>query len=226
MSDSLATQIEEDELFLRVAGFMKAQRVAPGTPMPTEASLAVRFGVGRPQIREALATLEGIGAVRSRRGAARVWLGLEPTMLGRKLGSFLLDPDQSVAELLQIRHALETTLLPQAAGSLTGADLTKLRDLAREMVAACSRGESFAEIDEEFHLGLFKRLGNDILNGILAAFWETFRATQQPAGSVVEDPLIAAMHGQIIDAIEAHDLRRAVHEMDAHFYGVRHRIET
>lgn len=225
MSDSLRLDVDAEEpLFMRLAAYMRTQEAAPGTAMPTESALAVRFGVGRPQIREALATLEGLGAVYSRRGAARVWLGIDAGAIGGRLGLLLNDPQRTVGELLQIRHALETTLLPQAAANLSRADLAKLRDLAVAMVVVCGRGESFASIDEEFHLTLFSRLGNDLLDGVLAAFWAMFRATRPPAGSVVEDPVIAAMHGHIIDAIEAGDLRLATHEMDAHFYGVRNRI--
>jgi GntR family phosphonate transport system transcriptional regulator len=46
-----------------------AGRYAPGDRLPTEASLAARFGVNRHTVRRALATLSEAGTIRTRRGA-------------------------------------------------------------------------------------------------------------------------------------------------------------
>lgn len=224
MSYNFAPQSPNPEpLFGRIAGFLRDQGLAHGDVMPTEAALAARFGVGRPQVREALSVLEGFGAIASRRGAARVWLGIEPEVLAQKLSHLLNEPGRRLTELLDIRHALETTLLQEAAAMLTPADIHTLKSLANGIITICARGESFEDLDEEFHRQLFHRLQNRLLDGILASFWATLREVGRDGDSVTEDPVIAAMHLQIIDAIEAGDIRLAVHHMDAHFFGIRSR---
>ncbi len=84
------------------------------------------------------------------------------------------------------------------------------------------RNESFAELDQQFHRGLLAPMRNAFVDQFLQSFWVVFAAARREE-PVEEDPAIAAMHGRIIDAIEAGDTRRAVHELDAHFYGVRNR---
>ncbi len=224
MSYNLAPQsLSPEPLFARIAGFVRDQGLANGEVMPTEAALAARFGVGRPQVREALSVLEGFGAIASRRGAARVWLGIEPEVLAQKLSHLLNEPSRNLAELLEIRHALETTLLQEAAAMLTLADIDTLKSLANGIISSCARGGSFEDLDEEFHRQLFHRLQNRLLDGLLASFWATLREVGRNGDSVTEDPVIAAMHLQIIEAIEVGDVRLAVHHMDAHFFGIRSR---
>lgn len=59
---------------------------APGDRLPTEAALALRFGVNRHTVRHALATLAEAGLVRSRRGSG-VFVAQRPTdyQLGRRV---------------------------------------------------------------------------------------------------------------------------------------------
>src|SRR5690606_7336168 len=133
------------------------------------------------------------------------------------------DPEVALRELLEARHALETSLLPAAIPRLTTDALQRLRELSEEMVVLAERGEQFVAQDEEFHRGLLAPLGNAVVDGFLRSFWAVFAAASN-GEDVVEDPTIAAMHGRIVDAIEAGDARRAIHELDAHFYGVRNRF--
>lgn len=115
-------------------------------------------------------------------------------------------------------------MLPAAAHKLVRADLIHLRALAQEMVNRVGRGESFEELDEQFHRALLAPLGNAALDAILQTFWAVFRASHSDDDNVTEDPHIAAMHERVVDAIEVGDIRLAVHELDAHFYGVRNRF--
>ena len=95
------------------------------------------------------------------------------------------------------------------------------------MVVLAERGESFEELDEEFHRTLLAPLANSALDAILQTFWavfSAFRASHSNDESVAEDPEIAAMHELVIDAIEEGDVQRAVHELDKHFYGIWNRF--
>src|SRR5690606_16122118 len=143
------------------------------------------------------------------------WRGFRASDLATRWIAFVDDPEAATRELLEVRHALETSLLPMVIPRLTADELMRLRALSEEMVERALRGESFAEQDQKFHRGLLAPMGNAFVDQFLHSFWVVFSASE--SDKVEEDPMIAAMHGRIIDAIEAGDTRRAVHELDAHF---------
>ncbi|WP_341955708.1 FCD domain-containing protein [Microbacterium sp. LWH13-1.2] len=210
-----------DALYRRLAQHLQSSGVQVGDPLPTEAELGAQLEVGRQRIREALSVLEAFGIVVARQGARRVWLGIRAADFATRWVGFVTDRDVATRELLEVRHALETSLLPTVIPRLTVEDLARLRALSEEMVQRAVRGESFAEQDEQFHRGLLAPMQNAVVDEFLHSFWAVFSSAK--GENVEEDPAIAAMHGRIIEAIEAGDARRAVHELDAHFYGVRNR---
>lgn len=225
MSDKQwASGTPEQPLFHRVMEVARHRGLQPGDPMPSEAQLCGDLDAGRQQIREALSSLEALGIVVSRQGARRTWKGFDMSaFLGRTI-SLLDDAHEGARGLLEVRHALETSMLPAAAQRLARADLEKLRALAREMVGRAESGKSFADLDEQFHRALLAPLENPALDAILQSFWAAFSASRPDDDSVTENPEIAVMHERVVDAIEEGDMRRAVHELDAHFYGVRNRF--
>ena len=225
MSDMLV-QIGDarTELHLRLMDLLRAEGTTEGGIVPGELELAQRLEVGRPQVREALSVLEGFGAVRSRQGARRIWVGFNPEAFGRQLGLALGPTPRAVAELLEVRQGLETSLLPRAIDRLKPEALATLRGIADAMVELANAGKSFSVIDGQFHRVLLGSLGNEVLDGLLAAFWSVF-GTYTEQNPPAEDQLpVALMHGRILDAIELGDVRLAIHELDAHFYGVRQRL--
>ncbi|KJQ55415.1 FadR/GntR family transcriptional regulator [Microbacterium sp. SA39] len=223
MSDKYAEEDLDlsDALYRRLAQHLQRSGIQPGDALPSEADLGDELGLGRQRVREALGVLEAFGVVVSRQGARRVWRGFRAADLATRWIAFVDDPESATRELLEVRHALETSLLPMVIPRLTTDDLVRLRTLSEQMVERALRGESFAEQDQQFHRGLLAPMGNAFLDQFLHSFWVVFSASE--SDKVEEDPVIAAMHGRIIDAIEAGDTRRAVHELDAHFYGVRNR---
>jgi len=207
----------------RIAQVLHASGIRPGDRVPSESELSARLSMGRQQVREGLSVLDAFGVLAGRQGARRVWKGYNPGALvsaGAALGS--ADEDV-VAALLEVRQALETSLLPSVAVRIPDHELAELRELAHRMVVLAEAGERFNELDAQFHRRLFACLGNSVLDGILLAFWVQFDAAAPDVSSAAADPDIARMHVRIVDALADGDQRRAVHELDAHFYGIRQR---
>jgi GntR family transcriptional repressor for pyruvate dehydrogenase complex len=206
---------------VRIAELLKREGIRPGELLPSESELGARLGTGRQQIREGLRVLEAFGAITGRQGARRIWRGFDLGTLLAAGSSLPLGEDRLAWELLEVRHALETALLPSVAVRLRADDLAELRALAGRMIALADAGHSFSEVDALFHRRLFARLGNSVLDAILLSFWSQFDAVRPNQGLAAEDPDVARMHARIVDALAAGDQRLAVHELDAHFYGVR-----
>lgn len=210
---------------LRILRTLRDQRIGLGGIIPSESQLSAALAVGRPQIREGLRVLEAFGAIDARQGARRVWRGFDGTTFGEQIGGVLgAGGSSALADFLELRQTLETTLLPQAVDKMTPLDLARLRDLAGRMISEAEAGRPFTREDEEFHRLMFAALGNTMLLGLMTAYWRVFHAytAGRPAD---EDRLaVARKHLAIADAITDGDIRLAAHELDAHFYGVRRRV--
>lgn len=217
---------EKDELFIRLAELIEARYKQASSKLPPEGDLATELGVGRQRLREALSALELVGAISVRKGAGRTWEGFNLGRYADGLLPFLMAGTRTARELLEVRHALETALLPKTAARLSESQLDRLRNLAKGMVLEAENGCSFAHLDRQFHRLLFEPLENDTLNGLLDSFWIIYEGIKSKVQAAAEDPGIAAMHGNIVEAISQGDIQRAVYELDAHFYGVERKLAT
>jgi DNA-binding FadR family transcriptional regulator len=225
MSGKKVSSRGDDRAFhMRLIDLLRAGGATAGDLVPGELELAERLGVSRPQVREGLRVLEMLGVLSGRQGSRRVWRGFDPGAFGRHLAITLEPSARGVTELLQIRQVLETSLLPRVLDSIAPADLLELRALADQMVARANRTEPFHQQDQQFHMILFRCLNNEVLSGLLDAFWAVL--SNYPGAPDPDDTQLpmARMHGEILDAIEAADSGLATHLLQAHFYGIRSRL--
>lgn len=213
-------------LHLRLLELLSDANLAAGDRVPGEVDLAQRLGVGRPQMREALRMLEALGVVHSRQGARRVWLGFSMSAFAQQLAVTLGPTARSVAELLEVRQVLETSLLPRAIVAMDPTQLAELERVAERMVELAEAGQPFTHEDQEFHRLLLASLNNEVLGGLLLAFWSVFDTFSEQYPADEDSVPVAQMHGLIIRAIKAGDTKLAVHQMDAHFYGIRSRLSA
>jgi DNA-binding GntR family transcriptional regulator len=145
-----------DDVYLVLKDDIRMNRMPPGYQAP-EPELAVRLGVSRTTIREALIRLEAEGLVEliPRRGA--------------RILPLRADDMKEIYEIL-------TSLEPDAAARLaarnpTSEELAPMEKAADDMEAALTHGdlEAWAEADDRFHLALLDLHGNRRMNGFIAA---------------------------------------------------------
>jgi len=214
-------------MHIRILDAVREAGVAIGAPVPGEIQLAENLGVARPRVREGLRVLEAFGAIDGRQGARRIWRGFDGGTFGEQIGGILgSGGSKLLADFLEIRQTLETTLLPQAIDRLGRGDLVQIRSVAQQMINLADRGKPFTQADEEFHHALFRGLDNRMLLGMMNAYWRVFHAYTDGRPAHEDRRAVARKHLAIVDAIVNGDIRRAVHELDGHFYGVKGRLTT
>ncbi|SPF81779.1 FadR/GntR family transcriptional regulator [Pseudoprimorskyibacter insulae] len=104
-----------------------------GDKLPNESAMIAQFGVSKGTVREALRILEAQGLIATKTGPGGGSIVGEVTVERARalLGNYFYFQDLSVADLYQMRKALEPELAASLAGRLTEDQLSELEDLAK-----------------------------------------------------------------------------------------------
>jgi DNA-binding GntR family transcriptional regulator len=175
----------------------------PGSRI-VETRVARMLGTSQAPVREALRDLEALGVVE-----------ISPFR-----GARVRRPSR--AELLEayvVRAELEAMAARLAVPSLTAADLDHFQGLLDEMLRCADAGDTVAEAaaDAAFHGYLVERAGNVSLARVwaqLAPYSRTYINMAIPGG---DRHLMAALHGDVIDALRSGDQDRADMAVRHHF---------
>jgi DNA-binding FadR family transcriptional regulator len=182
--------------------------LAPGTALPSEATLVETLGVSRTALREALRVLGAKGLVEARQKKGTIvrpkcaWNFLDPDVFAWRLDSSELE--RVVAELHQLRHIIEPMAASLAASQAKPRDCDALKRAYREMEEAANDGVAFVDPDVRFHLGIIAASGNSLLSSLGQIIAVALRAyfaigIDNPDGQVPSLPY----HKAVLDAILA-----------------------
>lgn len=208
----------------KVLAALRQSGLRVGDQLPGEPELALRLGMSRQSVREALVAMQALGLVTGRQGSRRRLSGFDATVFGEQLAWSLEPNPDNLLQMLQVRRVLEHSFLPVSSQSLGRRTLGELRALSDAMVALAAGGHTFLPEDEQFHRLLYSGLRNSALDGIIRGFWMLFRQAPGTITTTANLQRTAGIHRSIVDALEAGDIELAVHRLDAHFYDVQSRI--
>lgn len=154
-----------------------ARRFPPGSTLPPERELALKLGVTRPTLREALQRLDRDGWIEIRHGKATrvrdVWRegGLNVLAAVVRNGGEL--PPRFVTNLLEVRLAMAPAYARAAVAGNAAA--------VAELLAARpdDTAEAFADYDWNLHVALTAASGNPVFTLILNGFGDFYREMAQ-----------------------------------------------
>ena len=212
---------KEDKLYIQtfreIRSYIIRHELKPGDLLPTELEMSQMLGVSRNVLREAIKSMELMGMVQACPGR------------GTEVKEFSLDfvfqnvlffnvggEDKPVHEMFGIRRMLELSYMRQAFYVLSEEDIQALRDCVRRMHESADDDLAFTCADRDFHMTLFRPLGNGVLNSLMEAIWavdEGFELERKSPHLISS----VARHEAIVDALEAYDLRAFARAMEAHF---------
>ncbi|MFZ0216468.1 MAG: FCD domain-containing protein [Candidatus Dormiibacterota bacterium] len=207
----------------RILQLVAAQHLLPGDRLPTEQDLALRFGVSRPVVREAVKILAALGRVTVRKGVG-ILVADHAGLLAPNALDFFSPADPADMELLfEFRVTQESAAARLAAARIQEAQLAALRAGVERSELGAEAGdlERFGAGDDAVHDAIVEAAGNPFFGLTISIA----RRLQQQAvvialGGDAGRPLAkaAAEHRAIADAIADGDGEAAAARMSAHIY--------
>ncbi|MCB1509657.1 MAG: FadR family transcriptional regulator [Hyphomicrobiaceae bacterium] len=212
----------------RIIELIKMRNYDPGERLPAERSLAVKFGVSRAVLREALSILEATGMI-ERRPNSGLFVqqrseraSFETTVLQSELG---LPIEQVVIEQsMEVRRILELEAVQLACERRSDEDLKNLEAIVNETEKRLADGLNIADLDEDFHIAIAVATQNTVFAQIVSAFFRSSRQRREVYFASRERRQKSHdEHKKVLNAIKRGDGRAAYNAMKRHLGGVRKR---
>jgi GntR family transcriptional repressor for pyruvate dehydrogenase complex len=218
--DGLSTRAVHvsDGLSAKLEAMIIEGTLEPGQRLPPEREFAAQLGVSRASVREALRDLELRGLIDRRPGRGTLVGDPARATHSGSLLARLTDAERTLAEVMDLRAAIEPPIAARAASRATEADVDRLSALVRGMES--DPGSESVAVDVEFH----QEIGRATHNSLLVKLVEVTSEWMGPSRSALqsEERLRAsiAAHRRILDGIAAHDPAAAEEAMADHIAGV------
>lgn len=222
------TVIEPRRLYRQVADQIRALidrgEYPAGSRLPTERELAVKLGVSRPTVREALIALEVDGRVKIRVGSGIYVL---PTQQRHSRAQSA--PVAGPFEVLEARALIEGAVAEAAALSATAKDIEALDTALALMRQARHPGPESIAADRSFHVAIANVVGNEPVTEIVVKlFDQRINPYFEQLARYFETPdswnAALGEHQAIRDAIARHDPAGAAAAMRAHLEASQQRF--
>ena len=221
LSDRLATLLADD---------VDTGTFKPGDRLPTEAQLALRHGVSRTVVREAVHQLKSRGLLRSRQGSG-VYVAAAPLNQPLAFDPSVLDSMAAVIQVVELRRVLEGEIAAIAAERATRAQVRQLKRALLAVDSAAQAGRDGVDEDMAFHRCIAEATGNPQFTRLLVFLEQYLReAMRITKGNEArrEDFMqqVRAEHRAIIAAIETHDAPAARRGAVEHLQRGQWRLEA
>ena len=212
---------DRSRVLAMLRAFIEDGRLGPGSKLPPERTLAERFEVGRPAIREGIKALCILDVLESRRGDGTYVKSLQALQRDWPLKVDVLETEFEVLDLLEVRKMLE----PKAARlAATRANETQLKKIEQEQSAVEQEERNWTEIakhDFLLHAAIVEAAGNPILTEVIKALNPLlWRSREVTASRAPDRTRMLNDHEAIVTAIVRGEADQAERAMLEHLHNV------
>ncbi|MGI8714054.1 MAG: FadR/GntR family transcriptional regulator [Solirubrobacteraceae bacterium] len=198
---------------------------APAGRLPTERRLAAELGVTRTMVRHALAVLEAEGRISREVGRGTFLRAPEATGSPRTDRSLAAADEVGPADVMAARRLIEPQIMPLVVAWATQRDFDELRRCVQGGATAQSAGE-FETWDFALHHAIVAASRNPLLRAMYGvieharegALWGNLKRRNDSRERRARYQLD---HVELVDAICARELSRAVRGMEVHLARVQ-----
>jgi len=218
--------VESKGGYERVVAFLREQllsgKLKTGDCLLPERELAVRLGVGRPVLREALRALAMIGAVEIRHGVGTIVKRPDVSTLGDFFTFALAQQADVVDDIMQARVAIEHHAIRVACRRGGQGDFDLLAERLQVIVETINDPDKGGLADFQFHEAIVRAAGSPTLMslyGSISALMMRSHLDRREKIIRVEgiEGFLIDHHRKIYDAIIARDAAKADDLLTRHF---------
>jgi GntR family uxuAB operon transcriptional repressor len=198
----------------RIQSLISDEKIQSGERLPSERDLAVKLGVSRASLREAILALE-LGGVLEVRGGSGVYVSEKPNV-----EADLPEVGPGPFEVLSARRLIESEIAAIAARVATDGAIDSILKAVLEMEKHHADYASNEHADREFHMSIARATGNSALVGTVEYLWNQrgrlWNRLKEHFQTEELRQLTLTDHRNILEAIAAHDPAEARRAMRAH----------
>ena len=211
--EQIVQQIEDSIL----KGALKA-----GDQLPAERELAVRFGVSRTAVREAVKALREKGLVEAYSGRGTFITDGTSQAIRQSLDLMIkIGQAEGSTHLAEVRQILEPEIAALAASRMEEPQLAMMREAYTVMDRHRQNPDAYIEADLDFHLALAEAAANPLILSLLDSIVGLLREQRIRIFNVEGGADRGQFHHQrILEAIEKRDPVKARTAMRAHLQQV------
>jgi DNA-binding FadR family transcriptional regulator len=198
----------------RIEDLIREENIQPGERLPSERDLALKLGVSRTSLREALIALE-LGGVVEVRGGSGVYVSERKA--GQRDGEAT---SPGPFEVLAARRIIEVEIAAMAAKNATDSAIDAILVAVEQMERHHDNRAGNEAADRQFHLAIARATGNSAMVGVIEYLWaqrgslwhklkEHFQTEDLRQQTLLD-------HRNIFAAIASHDVAGARTAMRAH----------
>ena len=217
-----------DRVCRALTQLIRGKELPPGTRLPSEATMAERFGVSRTVIREAVSRLKSEGLVESRQGSG-VFVREENIQSPFRIDPATIDSIPSILKVVELRMVLESEIAAFAATRRTAAQLDAIRTALGQIEVEEKEGKDGVEADIAFHRSIAEATDNphflaliEFLFNFLKNATQVTRSYEATKTTLINE--VKQEHAAIVDAIANSDAEAARRCARLHMEGASRRL--
>ena len=208
-----------DKVISKVKELINSGILKPGDKLPAERKLALEFGFGRTQVREALHKLEFYGIIKTLPQSGSVVNGLDINTLDGLISDVLNLQSYDFYSLVETRVVLETNAIRLCAERWTEKDMKNL-DKAHAAYLRDYDTPNRISSDFAFHRTIAEVSHNPVFKAMLMIVIPDILTIYQRDRICAPSQEVTNEHEQMLQAIKNRDGEEAARVMALHLKGV------
>ena len=208
-----------DKVISKVKELINSGILKPGDKLPAERKLALEFGFGRTQVREALHKLEFYGIIKTLPQSGSVVNGLDINTLDGLISDVLNLQSYDFFSLVETRVLLETNAIRLCAERWTEKDMKNLEKAHANYLRDYDTPNRISS-DFAFHRTIAEASHNPVFKAMLMIVIPDILTIYQRDRICAPNPEVTNEHEQMLNAIKKRDGEEASRIMIQHLKGV------
>jgi GntR family transcriptional regulator, transcriptional repressor for pyruvate dehydrogenase complex len=194
-----------------------------GDQLPSERELALKFGVSRTAVREAVKALHEKGLVEAYSGRGTFITNGTSEAVRQSINLMMrIDQSDGSENLAEVRQILEPEIAALAATRIQAPQITLMREAFSVMNSALKDPDAYIEADLDFHLALAEAAENPLILSLLDSIVGLLREQRIKIFFEKGGPERGQYHhARILAAIEKRDAEASRAAMRDHLQQVR-----